>query len=168
MKITDYLTEEVIEDIFNSIEEAGGNEVFFTGQIDESGLVVSVKVGSRGSEHEVPVNFSDARNSCVLIHNHPSGYLTPSQADLNVAEQAAQNAQGFYIVNNNVNDIYVVVEPIKPKSIVQIDPQIAAALISNGGALSKQSNGVFRILDNLITPFLISHYQNFIKTIKKF
>ena len=139
MKITDYLTDEVIEDIFNSIEEAGGNEVFFTGQIDESGLVVSVKVGSRGAEHEVPVNFSDVRDSCVLIHNHPSGYLTPSQADLNVAEQAAQNAQGFYIVNNNVNDIYVVVEPMKPKSIVQIDPQIAAALISNGGALSKQS-----------------------------
>ena len=31
----------------------------------------------------------------------------------------------------------------------------------------KKSNGVFRNLDNLITPFLISHYQIFFKIIKK-
>lgn len=140
MKVDKYLTEEVVEDIFNSIEEAGGNEVFFTGQIDESGKVISVKVGSRGAEHEVPVNFADVRTSSVLIHNHPSGNLTPSQADLNVAEEAAQNAQGFFIVNNNVNDIYVVVEPIIPKSIVKLNQNELAGLISNGGALSKISD----------------------------
>jgi len=140
MKVEKYLSENVVEDIFNSIMEAGGNEVFFTGQIDENGIVTSVKVGSRGAEHEVPVNFTDVRTSSVLIHNHPSGNLTPSQADLNVAEEAAQNAQGFFIVNNNVNDIYVVVEPVKAKNVIKINQDDAAALISNGGALSKFSD----------------------------
>ena len=106
MDVSKYLTDEVITYIKNAIEEANGNEVFFTGLIDEKMKVVSVKVGSRGNEHTVPVNFSDERECHVLIHNHPGGNLTPSRADLSVAERASENAKGFYIINNEVNDIY--------------------------------------------------------------
>lgn len=159
MNIKKYLTEQVIDDIFNSILDAGENEVFFTGQIDENGIVTSVKVGSRGTSSEVPVNFYDTKSSSVIIHNHPSGNLTPSQADLSVAENMAQNGIGFYIVNNNVNNIYVVVEPIKPKIIHKIEREEAANLISKGGELSKKSaffeerEGQIELLKNICDSF---------------
>ncbi len=159
MNIKKYLSEQVIDDIFNSILEAEENEVFFTGQIDENGIVTSVKVGSRGTDSEVPVNFYDTKSSSVIIHNHPSGNLTPSQADLSVAENMAQNGIGFYIVNNNVNNIYVVVEPIKPKIIHKIERENASSLISNGGELSKISTffeereGQIELLKNICDSF---------------
>jgi len=139
MKIQKLITDEVIEVLQNAISEAGGNEVFFTGQIDSNGVVTKVQVGARGNEHEVVVNQTHLRTGSVLIHNHPGGNLTPSNADLSVAGHCSENAQGFYIVNNEVTDIYVVVEPIKPKAIKQIDTEIAGGYISNGGELSKMS-----------------------------
>lgn len=139
MDISNYLSDEVRIYIKNSISEANGKEVFFTGQINEAGLCISVKIGSRGAEHSVPVNFNDKRTASVLIHNHPSGNLTPSSADLGIASECSENAQGFYIVNNSVSEIYVVMEPVKPKSIKKIDEESAGFYISEGGALSKIS-----------------------------
>ncbi len=159
MDVKKYLNQNVIDDIFNAILEADENEVFFTGQIDENGIVTSVKVGSRGNECEVPVNFNDSKSACVLIHNHPSGNLTPSSADLNVAENMAQNGVGFYIINNNVNNIYVVVEPIKTKTIHKLNNDDSASLISNGGKLSTLSNffeereGQIELLRNICDVF---------------
>ncbi len=140
MEISKYLSDEVREIMAAAIEDAGGNEVFFTGEIDEQGIVNNIKVGARGSEHTVPVNFSDKRKASVLIHNHPGGNLEPSSADLNVASECSQNAQGFYIVNNKVTQIYVVMEPVKLKAIKKIDEDNAGFLISNGGPLSKKSD----------------------------
>ena len=142
MEISRYLSNEVREKIRQEIKEAGGNEVFFTGTIDEKGLVTEVKTGARGNEHTVAVNLSDTRNTTlasVLIHNHPGGNLTPSDADLGVAVNASENAQGFYIINNSVTEIYVVVEPVKPRTIQKLDIEESAFYISNGGSLSKIS-----------------------------
>ena len=143
MEISRYISDKCRIIIRDAIKEAGGNEVFFTGSIDESGVVTEVKIGARGNEHTVTVNFSDAQNltkSSVLIHNHPGGNLTPSQADLGVAANASENAQGFYIVNNSVTEIYVVVEPVKARKIIKLDEEAAGGYISQGGALSKISN----------------------------
>ena len=136
MKITDYLSSEVIKTIKEEIEQAGGNEVFFTGVIDENAKVVCIKVGSRGNLNTVPVNFDDKRKSSVLIHNHPSGQLTPSSADLGLASECSENGQGFYIINNKVSEIYVVMEPVKPKIIKKINEEDAGFYISKGGSLS--------------------------------
>ena len=108
MKVSKYFSEQAIDYMKNAIAEANGNEVFFTGLLDENMLVDTVKAGSRGNEHTVPVNFSDERKGQVLIHNHPSGNLTPSGADLAVASRASEDAKGFYIINNDVTDIYIV------------------------------------------------------------
>lgn len=142
MEISRYISDKCRIIIRDAIKEAEGNEVFFTGSIDENGLVTEVKIGARGNEHTVTVNFSDSQNltkASVLIHNHPGGNLTPSQADLNVAANASENAQGFYIVNNSVTEIYVVVEPVKPHKITKLDEEEAGGYISNGGSLSKIS-----------------------------
>lgn len=138
-EINNFFTDEVITKIKNHIDECGGNEVFFTGKIDLKGVVVSVEACARGNEHSVPVNFSEARSCDVLIHNHPSGKLIPSNADISVASQASEKAQGFYIINNLVTDVYVVVNPVKPKSIEKIDEEEAAFYISEGGPLSRDS-----------------------------
>ena len=140
VEISKYLSEDVCSYMRQAIEDSLGNEVFFTGKINDDGLVISVKTGSRGNEHTVPLNFTDERTCHVLIHNHPSGRLIPSDADLSVASTASEYGKGFYIVNNNVSEIYVVVEPVLPKKICKIESEEAALTISEGGSLSKLSD----------------------------
>ena len=137
--IQDYFSAEVVARIRAAVKEAGGNEVFFSGKIDENGTVVSVVAAAKGNDHSVPVHFAEARNGHVLIHNHPSGNLVPSDADISVASVASENAQGFYIVNNECSEIYVVVKPVVQKSVSYIDVEEAGSYISDGGPLSVAS-----------------------------
>ena len=159
MDVSKYLSNEVKKNLKEGIEDAGGNEVFFTGDIDEKGLVVRAKIGSRGTENTVPVNFFDACESSVLIHNHPSGNLKPSDADLAVASKSSQKGQGFYIINNNASDIYVVVEPVLPRKITKVDAERAGEYISDGGRLSKISENFeerpvqIELLENIVKTF---------------
>ena len=159
MEIKNYLSDQARQQIKTAIKEAGGNEVFFTGQITPNGLVETVKIGSRGNSHTVPVNFSDKRNCSVLIHNHPSGQLLPSDADLNVASEASENGCGFYIINNSATEIYVVVEPVLPKAVKKIDKEDAGGYISAGGQLSKITDAFeerpvqVELLKHIVTAF---------------
>ena len=121
------------------VMDSSGNEVFWSGTIDSKGIVVKVVVGSRGNEHSVVVNGNVAREGQVLIHNHPSGILEPSGADLNVASSSSENALGFYIVDNEISRVYVVVEPIKPKVIIPLDEEKISFLLSKNGILAKQN-----------------------------
>lgn len=121
------------------IERACGNEVFFVAKTNENGIVTSVKALSRGNEHSVPIHFSESREPGVLIHNHPGGNLTPSEADMAAASRANENSQGFYIVNNAVTEVYVVMEAVLAKKLEMLDAENAASYISEGGALSKLS-----------------------------
>ena len=75
----------VIDQMISDIDEADGNEVFWVGRIDDEGIVVSAEVGSRGNEDSVIINENLAREGHVLIHNHPSGNIHPSDADQNIA-----------------------------------------------------------------------------------
>jgi len=139
MEVKNFLSAEVVKYMKSEIEKADGNEVFFTGQIDSTGLVISVKVGARGNQNTVLVNQNDVRESSVIIHNHPDGNLQPSSADLSVASRASDNAQGFYIVNNEVSKIYVVIKPILPSVIKELSEEETSTYISAGGALAKKS-----------------------------
>lgn len=121
------------------IERAGGNEVFFVAKTNGNGVVTSAKALSRGDGHSVPINFGESREPCVLIHNHPGGNLTPSEADMAAASRANENSQGFYIVNNSVTEIYVVMEPVLAKRLEPLDAEFAASCISEGGSLSVMS-----------------------------
>ena len=139
MEINHRFSLEVRQEIKRQIEEAGGNEVFFAGIINDQGVVISVQAGSRGNSDSVPVNFSFAREASVLIHNHPSGNLHPSEADLMVASDCSEKAQGFYIVNNSVSEVYVVMEPIKPTVTKKLDSEETALYLSSSGPLAKIS-----------------------------
>lgn len=132
-------SQSIITAMQRDVKEAGGNEVFWAGKINENGIIISVIVGSRGNEDSVIVNGNAAREGHVLIHNHPSGYLEPSAADQNIAANATDTSLGFYIVNNEISDVYVVVEPIKPKVIAKLDIEKMASYLSKEGPLAKQS-----------------------------
>lgn len=132
------LTEQVCKEYAAAINAAEGNEVFAVGNINEDGIVDRIEICARGHESAVPVTKA-ALNCSVLIHNHPSGVLIPSEADLGIANRAAENGQGFYIVDNEVFKIYVVVEPIKPKKLQKLDISYISAMLSAGGALDKIS-----------------------------
>ena len=139
MNISKYFSDAAIGSMRREIEAAHGNEVFFTGVIDSDGVVVAVQVGARGTDCAVLVNQAAARECAVLIHNHPDGNLDPSEADMNVAYAASERAQGFYIIDNAVTNVYVVMEPIQPKELKQLDIDATALYLETGGQLSAQS-----------------------------
>lgn len=112
MDINLRITPEIQEEIKNNIIEAGGNEVFFRGILDEEKKVSKIFVIARGNKYSVPAILSRMKREEIIIHNHPSGYIYPSDNDIEVATTYANRMNGgFYIINNDVNDIYVVIEP---------------------------------------------------------
>ena len=158
-KIEDLFSSSVIKYIRSEIASSNENEVFFVGEINHDGKVTSVSVGSRGNLHSVPVNQDLKRKGSVLIHNHPGENLTPSDADLSVAAVSSENAQGFYIINNAVTEIYVVVEPVLPKVIKKLDVDDAAFYISKDGPLAKINENFeerlsqIELLKNIVKTF---------------
>jgi ATP-dependent DNA helicase DinG len=123
------------------IEDAGGNEVFALGYCDEAGLVASLKVAARGNETSVLAldRFQDAsRPPDVLIHNHPSAYLTPSDNDLVIASRAAEGGMGSFIVDNRVERVYVIAEPTRRRKRKKLDPERLCAALEAGGAISRR------------------------------
>ncbi len=52
----------------------------------------------------------------VIIHNHPGGNLTPSSADLRIASILGNQGIGFYIVNNEITEVYAVAETVSEKN----------------------------------------------------
>ncbi len=140
MKAQERISMPAIIKMRREIQDAGENEVFFVGQINENSIVTSIKACARGNEHSVDINFTETREPCVFIHNHPGGDLTPSGADLAAASRANENSCGFFIVDNEVQNVYVVMEPVPPKKLEKLDPDQAASCIMAGGALQKNSD----------------------------
>jgi ATP-dependent DNA helicase DinG len=126
--------------IARAIADSGGNEVFFVGNLDGEGIVVEVEVASRGHESAVPVISSAVDRAEVLIHNHPSGNLTPSDPDLEIASRTADSGLGFYIVNNDATEVYVVVEPVLNREKTPVSEEEVAGYLDETGPLAALSD----------------------------
>ncbi|GIW51394.1 MAG: ATP-dependent DNA helicase DinG [Gemmatimonadales bacterium] len=125
------------ERLAQEIEWAGGREVCFVGEVDESGTVTAVRVVARGRVDAVLALPGVAQRGEMVIHNHPSGVLDPSAADLAVAAKLYEAGVGFAIVNNDVSAAYVVVELPEPSSRRKIDPVETARLLAPGGRVAR-------------------------------
>lgn len=111
MSIEERISIDARNKIREEIEKAGGNEVFFRGIPNEDGIVEEIHVLARGNRNSVPAILKAMRKGEVIIHNHPSGYLFPSDADIEIAAIYSDKMCGAsYIVNNEVDDIYSIVE----------------------------------------------------------
>ena len=135
MDIDKKISKECRERMKSEIEFAGGNEVFFRGIPDENLIVTEYEVLARGNETSVPAVIRHMKKEEVIIHNHPSGYLFPSDADVQIAAHYSQKKQrASYIINNNVTEVYVIVE-LKTEELKDID---IGPYFEEKGLLSKE------------------------------
>jgi ATP-dependent DNA helicase DinG len=137
LKAEERLAPEVTRFMREAIADAGGNEVFFVGVIGEGGLVASVSVGARGNEEAVPVLSPHLAEGDVIIHNHPSGGVHPSTADLSIASRLGNQGIGFFIVDNDVEQLYAVAEPVEARQVTPLDEERLAGCLAPGGELSR-------------------------------
>ncbi len=124
-----------------AIVEASGNEIFAIGHTDADCRVVEVDVLARGSQQAVPAVVQNCRYGDVVIHNHPSGNLSPSEPDIEIASGIASLGVGFYIVDNSVDRVYAVVEPFPPQDETQLDPARIDAILGTKGEVAQQLKG---------------------------
>jgi len=82
------------------IAAARGREVSFVASLDANGLIVDARVVARGTVDAVLALPGIAVRGELLLHNHPSGVLEPSGADLSVAARLHDGGVGFAIVDN--------------------------------------------------------------------
>lgn len=120
-----------------AIEETGGREVFFAGSLDGQGRVGAVRVCARGHESAVPALFESLEVRDVVIHNHPSGEIAPSEADVQLAAMYSAHGHGVYIVDNDVTRVYVVVEPFLPKQVERLSPEALRGIFAPNGVMGR-------------------------------
>lgn len=71
-----------------------GNEHFWTIGLDKNDVILYIELLGLGTKERVPVNVQDVLRMAIykmavkliLVHNHPSGKLTPSDADIDTTE----------------------------------------------------------------------------------
>jgi len=93
-----------------AIRLAGGREVCFVCTLDEQGMLATARVAARGDPTSVLALPGFAQRGEMLVHNHPTGVLEPSDADMAVAARMYDDGIGFGIVDNDAERLYVVVE----------------------------------------------------------
>lgn len=107
-------------DLRRAIHEAGGVEVFAIGDM-HGDSVSAVTIACRGTRDAVPALLERPRAGQVVIHNHPSGNLTPSHADMHLAGQYGDAGVGVVIVDSDVRRDNWVVEPHAERDVL-VDP----------------------------------------------
>jgi ATP-dependent DNA helicase DinG len=122
--------------IRDAIVDAGGNEVFFLGTTDMEKQVLSVEVLARGKSDAVPAILQDCSHGDVVIHNHPSGRLDPSGADLEIAARLGGLGVGFHIVDNSVENVYRVVEIFTPREQHHLAMETIADILGPNGSIA--------------------------------
>lgn len=146
----DFFSESVISTIQSTINEASGNEVFFVGSFSKRYLIEDVRVVARGNDYSVPAVIESAKPGDVVIHNHPSGTLTPSDQDIQIASVFGNQGVGFLIVNNSASQVYVVVEPFFEKEIEPLDIELTKKALLPDGRVSEVMGDKYELRDEQI------------------
>ncbi len=150
------LGDQVKTSIRQLIAGADGNELFFVAQVEER-QITSAEVVARGNSVSVPAVTEKLRPGMLVLHNHPSGDLTPSGADITLASRLAADGIGFAITDNAASQLYVVVEPdggraAKAVSLVELEEVLSA-----GGSISHRMTGYETRPQQLAMAERVSH-----------
>ncbi|MEJ7809435.1 MAG: helicase C-terminal domain-containing protein [Gemmatimonadaceae bacterium] len=119
-----------------AIRLAGGREVCFVAALDDAGIVLTARVIARGDARAVLALPGAAEPGEMLVHNHPSGDLEPSEADLAVAARLHDEGVGFAIVDNDAREMYVVVEVPRARESRALDPDVVAGALGPSGPVA--------------------------------
>ncbi|HET8712937.1 MAG TPA: helicase C-terminal domain-containing protein [Gemmatimonadales bacterium] len=131
------LTAAALALIQEEIAAAHGREVSFVVRADPNGTLADARVIARGTIDSVLALPGVAQRGEMLIHNHPSGFLEPSGADLHVAARLHDDGIGFGIVNNDVSTLYIVVEIPRARTVQRLDALEVADLLSESGPVAR-------------------------------
>lgn len=130
------LSEDAAQRIRDEIADARGNEVSFLAVVSD-GELIDPQVVSRGNSNAVLAVVRDPDPGGVLIHNHPSGTLEPSHADLQVAHRLWEMGLGFAITDNDASELYVVLAPPEPRTLEPVDLDALEAELAPGSSISR-------------------------------
>ncbi|MBX3148127.1 MAG: hypothetical protein KF785_15290 [Gemmatimonadales bacterium] len=119
------------------IADAGGREVCFVASLDAEGRIADARTVARGTPEMVLALSGIARRGEMVLHNHPTGVLEPSFADLNVAARFHDAGVGFGIIDNAATELYVVVEVPRARVQVPIDPPEIVAQLGEHGPVAR-------------------------------
>lgn len=131
-------TEQTRLTLIEIIKANEGNEVFFLGILNEEGIVDYVDPLAFGNAKAVPVVSGLLRPGNVVIHNHPSGGVEPSEADISVAGSLALLNVGSYIIDNLCEEVYILVKAIPQPKAVLLDIDEVKSFLESDGQLSKK------------------------------
>ena len=120
------------------VGKARGREVCFIARVGPDRVLVEPRAVARGNDAAVLAAARDADEGSVMIHNHPSGHLEPSDADLGVAARLYEEGIGTAITNNDADRLFVVVEPPKPRVVEPLEIDRLEALIGPAGPLVQE------------------------------
>jgi ATP-dependent DNA helicase DinG len=119
-----------------AITLAGGREVCFVCGLDDEQRIATARVVARGDVASVLALPGFAARGEMLVHNHPSGRLDPSDADLDVAARIYDNGVGFAIVDNAATKLYVVVEVPQARERTLLDPAAVGGALGPSGPIA--------------------------------
>lgn len=124
-----YLAQEILE--------ASGREVCFVATVDRDGRITAAKAVARGTPQEVLALPDVADRGDMLLHNHPTGPLEPSAADLSIAARLHDRGVGFGIIDNLARSLYVVTEVPRSPERQRLDPFGVIGALSEEGAVAR-------------------------------
>ena len=133
-----------------AIALALGNEVCFACQVDREGMITSARPVARGDVRSVLALPGFAQRGEMLVHNHPSGLLEPSGADLEIAARVHGDGIGFGIIDNHAVRLYVVVEVPRERQRTPLDAAAVGALLGPAGPIAAHQDLLGRYEDRPI------------------
>ncbi|MEJ2184768.1 MAG: helicase C-terminal domain-containing protein [Gemmatimonadota bacterium] len=122
--------------IREEVARARGNEVCFVARVDDVGTVEEPRAVARGHRSAVLAAARDAEPGSLVIHNHPSGALEPSDPDLAIAADLYARGLGLAITDNEARELYVVVEPPDVRGLELLDEGEMDTLLGPDGPVS--------------------------------
>ena len=139
--VAEYMGESAINYMKSVIKEADGNEVFFICKIDENLMITDADEVARGNKSAVPAILHILEAGDIVVHNHPTGDLTPSDVDLNIASSIGQAGNGFYIVDNQLAKVNVVVKAFLPEKLCPLNKKKLEEYFMENGSIAAGLEG---------------------------
>ncbi len=113
----------------------------FRAEVTVDRRIVNPRAVARGNQHAVLAAARDASAGEIFLHNHPSGRLDPSEADLALAARIYEDGLGTGIIDNEARELYVIVEPPRPRVRMPLDVSAMEAILGPEGPLATAHPG---------------------------
>lgn len=142
-KVKSIFSEKAISVLKDSLIKSNGNEVLWGCKLDETKKVIDeIETIFYGSNQSVLFDRSNAIKYDLILHNHPSNIIEPSDEDQHIANICINNAIGFAIIDNNLEECYIVIPPKSLKKRKKVREDEVEKILKNPSQL------IFDVLPN--------------------